>query len=91
MNVDIHLSSSASKLHRIKNTIKKIKGDYITKVGSHVVQISADVQQRINECQDTGGKFSITFALKPAMNAKQLKKGFEEFDILVPTSTKEDK
>ena len=88
---DIAAGSSASKmLATLKQTLRKVKGAYITKIGDDPVFSSADVTVAIKKYQDQGGQFSIAFALEPMMTAKQLKQAHEDFSLMLPPPTKSD-
>ena len=88
----ISSTSSASKLNRdLKSTLKKLRGAYITHVDGTPVFSSAQVKEQIKKCQDRGGEFNISFGLEPALDANKLRRAFDDFNLLAPTTSKAEK
>ena len=82
-------SSSASTIHKnLKDTLKKIRGAYITKINDTNVFSSANVKQALLDSQKKGGNISITFALEPKLTAKQLRQAYSDFNLFLPAASK---
>ena len=72
--------SSAAKLNRtIRDTLRKLRGSFITHINDSPVFNSSQVKSALSKAQEKGGKIKLKFGLEPKLTTNKLRKAFDEF------------